>query len=74
MTDLSRADNNIADEEVGHLFTDKEDDSNRQQNISQLRHLLEKNLQSPNSGGMIAASNSAFKPAHVKPEPQLRHC
>ena len=63
------------DEELGNYFRERsavvENDENQTLKLSQLRQLLEKNLQpaiSPSATNQMASTNSAFKPA-IKPEP-----
>lgn len=63
------------DEELGNYFRERtavmENDENQTLKLSQLRQLLEKNLQPTISPTMnMASSNSAFKPA-IKPEPPV---
>ena len=62
------------DEELGNYFRERsavtlENDENQTLKLSQLRQLLEKNLQ-PTISPTMASSNSAFKPA-IKPEPPV---
>merc|ERR1719414_2549246 len=62
------------DEELGNYFRERsavtlENDENQTLKLSQLRQLLEKNLQ-PTISPTVASSNSAFKPA-IKPEPTV---
>ena len=63
------------DEELGTYFGPRsaviENDENQTLKLSQLRQLLEKNLQPTISPTMnMASTNSAFKPA-IKPEPPV---
>ena len=62
------------DEELGNYFGGQrsaviENDENQTLKLSQLRQLLEKNLQ-PTISPTMASTNSAFKPA-IKPEPPV---
>merc|ERR1719273_1776557 len=63
------------DEELGNYFRERstvvENDETQKLKLSQLRQLLEKNLQPTISPTMnVVSTNSAFKPA-IKPEPPV---